>query len=85
VHSLPLSSVNSPQIGAHAAGGAAGHVEDFPGAIERASRGRQVEVITLYKTENSNFGFGVVGSLPEDRSDPGIYVREIEPNKIAAK
>ncbi|XP_021361856.1 inaD-like protein [Mizuhopecten yessoensis] len=59
---------------------------EFQRALERASQGRQIEIIKLFKPENSSLGFSVVGpKRMENQVDMGIYVQEIQPVGIAAR
>lgn len=57
---------------------------DLLSTIQRAAQGRRVEIITLEKRENESLGFGVVG-LRDEQHEYGIFVREIQPNGLAAR
>lgn len=57
---------------------------EFLSVIERAAQGREVEVVTLTRPENGSLGFGVVG-LSDINHEYGIFIREIQPDSLAAK
>lgn len=63
-----------------------GYDLEFQRALERASQGREMEIIKLFKPENSSLGFSVVGpKRMENQTNVGIYIQEIQPGGIAAR
>lgn len=58
---------------------------DLQAAVDRLAAGKPVEVVELYKPENTSLGFSVVGLKSEHQGELGIYVQQIQPGGIAAR
>uniref|UniRef100_A0A2C9KCM0 Multiple PDZ domain protein n=1 Tax=Biomphalaria glabrata TaxID=6526 RepID=A0A2C9KCM0_BIOGL len=72
------TSVNTDQL--------IGYSPEVEQSIHTAAAGRPIHVIQLYKPENQSLGFSVVGIKEESRNGQlGIYVKDIQPNGIAAR
>ncbi|XP_055886795.1 inaD-like protein isoform X6 [Biomphalaria glabrata] len=72
------TSVNTDQL--------IGYSPEVEQSIHTAAAGRPIHVIQLYKPENQSLGFSVVGIKEESRNGQlGIYVKDIQPNGLAAR
>ena len=56
--------------------------QEFKTTIEKASQGRNVLTIQLFKPEGRSLGFSVVGLRSEHKGELGIYVQEIQVDKL---
>ena len=59
--------------------------EDLLNSLDDVANGRDVEVVTLFKPENTSLGFGVVSLSSDHQGELGIFVQELQPDGIAAK
>uniref|UniRef100_H2YMG6 Multiple PDZ domain crumbs cell polarity complex component n=1 Tax=Ciona savignyi TaxID=51511 RepID=H2YMG6_CIOSA len=55
-------------------------LEEF---IESAAKGRETEMVEIYKSESEGLGFSVVGLKSEHRGDLGIFVQDIRSGGVA--
>ena len=58
---------------------------ELQAAVDRLAGGRPVDVIELYKPENTSLGFSVVGLKSDHKGELGIYVQQIQPGGIASR
>uniref|UniRef100_H2YMG8 Multiple PDZ domain crumbs cell polarity complex component n=1 Tax=Ciona savignyi TaxID=51511 RepID=H2YMG8_CIOSA len=56
------------------------YLEEF---IESAAKGRETEMVEIYKSESEGLGFSVVGLKSEHRGDLGIFVQDIRSGGVA--
>ena len=56
------------------------------GTIKNLARGRMVETVVLQKTDDSqSLGFSIIGQLGKKSSELEIFVKDIQPEGLAAK